>query len=116
MKYSTLFLGLILSSIILLSCNTTADQQAEVAAKNYVRFIDSVVKKGKENGIKNWNGISKEYEKKSNELHIEVDKEENDTILDEKINIATAKYETFRNQTFKEKMKREINKDEFLYK
>lgn len=114
MKYSILFLGLIMSSIILYSCNTTNDQQAEIAANNYVRFVDSVVKKGKENGIKNWNAISKEYDKKSNELHIEIDKLENDTILDEKINIATAKYETFRNQTFEEKMKREMNEDEFL--
>jgi len=114
MKYSILFLGLVISSTILFSCNTSNDQQAEVATNNYVRFIDSVVKKGKENGIKNWNGISKEYEKKSTELHFEIDKLENDTILDEKINIATAKYETFRNQTLEEKMEREMNDDEFL--
>jgi hypothetical protein len=114
MKYSTLLIGLIIPYILLFSCNTTTDEPAEIATNNYVRFVDSVVKKGKENGIKNWNGISKEYDKKSNALHIEIDKLENNSILDEKINRATAKYETFRNQTFEEKIEREMNSDEFL--
>jgi hypothetical protein len=34
-------------------------------------------------------------------LHIKIDKPENDTILDEKINRATAKYENFQKSTWK---------------
>jgi hypothetical protein len=114
MKYLQLSVGLVFIIITVLSCNKKNDEKSEIVTNNYVRFVDSVVKKGKENGIKNWNSISKEYDKKSNELHIEIDKLEDNTILDEKINTATAKYETFRNQTFEEKLEREMNEDEFL--
>jgi len=112
-KYSTLTAGLILSTIFF-SCNKPNDEKAEIVTNNYVRFVDSVVKKGNENGIKNWNSITKEYDKKSNELYIEIDKLEDNTILDEKINTATAKYERFRNQTFEAKLERETNEEEFL--
>jgi predicted nucleotidyltransferase len=109
MKYSTFSIGLVFTVFTFISCDTTNDQKAKLVTNNYVRFVDSIVKKGKENGIKDWTSIAKEYDKKSNELHIEIDKLEDNTIYDTKINTATAKYETFRNLTFEAKLEREMN-------
>ena len=83
------------------SCKSDQQKKAELATTNYVKFVDSIAKQGTGNIIMNWNEISKDFEQKSKELNTEIDKLEDITIFDDKINPATAKYETFRNLALK---------------
>ena len=100
--------------VVIYSCTKTNDERAQLVTTNYERFIDSVVKTGSENGIKNWNSIDQEYNKKSTELQLEIDKLEDHTNWDKNINSAAAKYEQFRNKTIEEKIKREMSEDEIF--
>ena len=105
---------LLFIAVIINSCTKNNDERAQLVTTNYERFVDSVVKKGKENGIKNWKSIDQEYDKKASELHLEIDKLEDHTNWDKKINSAAAKYERFRNKTIEEKIEREMSEDEIF--
>ena len=83
------------------SCKSDQQKKAELATTNYVKFVDSIAQQGTGNIIMNWNEISKDFEQKSKELNTEIDKLEDITIFDDKINPATAKYEAFRNLALK---------------
>ena len=83
------------------SCKSDQQKKAELATTNYVKFVDSIAQQGTANIIMNWNEISKDFEQKSKELNTEIDKLEDITIFDDKINPATAKYEAFRNLALK---------------
>lgn len=99
--------GILVIIAALNSCKSNEEKRAEVVTNNYIRFIDSVTTNGTIDALTNWNAIQKCYEKKSNELNLQIDMLEDTTIFDEKINAATSKYETFRNLIVEKKLKRE---------
>ncbi len=107
MKNLIPLLGFFIIIISFTSCKNDQHLKAEMVTNNYVRFIDSVTNLGTSNAIKDWNNIEKDFDKKSNELNTEIDKLEDITIFDKKINPATAKYEAFRSKTFEQKLKEE---------
>ena len=107
MKNIISLLVFIMITISFTSCKSDQYKKAEIVTNNYVHFIDSVTNINTNNAIKDWSSIQKDFEEKSNELNIEIDKLEDITIFDKKINPATAKYETFRSKTFEQKLKEE---------
>ena len=109
MKNLATLLTLFVLLVTFTSCKTDQQKKAEIVTNNYVKYIDSVTKKGISNAIIDWNHIAKGFEKKSNELNIEIDKLENVKRFDDKINPATAKYEDFRNIVFEKKLQQEKN-------
>ncbi|UFH45241.1 hypothetical protein LNP27_08835 [Flavobacterium galactosidilyticum] len=85
------------------SCKSDQQKKAELITKNYVKFVDSIASQETTNITKNWNEISKDFEEKSKELNTEIDKLEDITIFDDKINPATEKYEALSNLAFQKK-------------
>ncbi|MEM0543112.1 hypothetical protein WFZ85_10840 [Flavobacterium sp. j3] len=81
----------VLLSII--SCQNPQEKKTEELANNYVKFVDSVANIDQEQAIENWDAIQKMNENKTAELNIEVDKLEDKTQLNAKIDSATIKYE-----------------------
>ena len=63
-----------LITISFTSCKSDQYKKAEIVTNNYVRFIDSVTNINTNNAIKDWSSIQKDFEEKSNELNIEIDK------------------------------------------
>ncbi|WP_188050164.1 hypothetical protein [Flavobacterium sp. GP15] len=106
MKTFKILLSLAIITLSFSSCKSDQQKKAEIVTNNYVRFVDSVTNIGRINAVENWNAIAKSFDKKSNELNIEIDKLEDVTIYDKKINPATAKYENFRNLAFEKKLER----------
>ncbi|SHM12132.1 hypothetical protein [Flavobacterium xanthum] len=99
--------GILIIANALHSCESNEEKKAEIVTNNYIRFIDSVTTSGTNDALTNWNTIQKCYEKKSNDLNLQIDLLEDNTIFDEKINAATSKYETFRSLIMEKKLKQE---------
>ena len=95
------------------SCKSDQQKKAELVTNDYVKFVDSIANQGTSNIIRNWNEIAKDYEEKSKELNSEIDKLEDITIFDDKIDPATEKYEVIRNLAFQKKMQQRdlVNKE-----
>lgn len=77
----------------LTSCQNPQEKKTEELADNYVKFVDSVANINQEQAIENWDAIQKMNENKTAELNIEVDKLEDKTQLNAKIDSATIKYD-----------------------
>ena len=105
MKYSIPLSGFFLITIAFTSCKSEQEKKAETVTNNYVRFVDSITNKNAVDALTNWSTIDKYFEKKSNELNIEIDKLEDSHDFDAKIDSATAKYEAFRNSILQQKLK-----------
>ena len=97
MKNPAPIVGFLMILIAFTSCKSDQQKKAEIVTNNYVRFIDSVTNKGTIDAVNNWKKIAKDFDKKSSELNIEIDKLEDVKIFDKRINPATEKYEAFRN-------------------
>lgn len=95
------------------SCKSDQQKKAELVTNDYVKFVDSIANQGTNNITRNWNEIAKDYEEKSKELNSEIDKLEDITIFDDKIDPATEKYEVIRNLAFQKKMQQRdlVNKE-----
>ena len=95
------------------SCKSDQQKKAELVTNDYVKFVDSIANQGTSNITRNWNEIAKDYEEKSKELNSEIDKLEDITIFDDKIDPATEKYEVIRNLAFQKKMQQRdlVNKE-----
>ena len=113
MKTLVALLSFFIITITFSSCKSDQQKKAETVTNEYVQFIDSIASKGANNAVSNWNEISKDYEEKSKELNTEIDKLEDITIFDDKIDPATAKYEAIRNLAFQKKMQQRnlVNKE-----
>ena len=114
MKKLTSLLGFFTLAIAFTSCKSDQQKKAEIVTSEYVLFIDSVTSKGTANAMENWDAIARDFDKKSNKLNIEIDKLEDITAFDKKINPATAKYEAFRNLTFEKKLRKEQQEEQNL--
>ena len=104
MKKIKILFSIAILTLGITSCKSDQQKKAETVTNKYIQFVDSVTNIGRINAVENWNAIAKSYDKKSNELNIEIDKLEDVTIYDKKINPATAKYENFRNLAFEKKL------------
>lgn len=96
MKYSIPLLGLFLITIPFASCTSEREKTAQIVTDNYVQFVDSIVNLNTDSAQANWNRIDKDFEKKTSQLNIEIDKLEDSRDFDAKIDSATAKYEAFK--------------------
>lgn len=96
MKYSIPLFGLSLITIPFTSCTSEQEKTVQVGTDNYVRFVDSVVNLNTDSAQANWNRIEKDFDKKSTQLNIEIDKLEENHDFDAKIDSATVKYEAFK--------------------
>ncbi|SHG04668.1 hypothetical protein SAMN05444396_10415 [Flavobacterium segetis] len=114
MKYLKLQLLLLLVLITLISCKSENELKAQKVTKDYVSFIDSVRKGDNDHAIANWSAIAREYDMKLIKLNLEIDKLEDNTIFDKKINAATAQYESFRNKIFEKKLSLEKEQESIL--
>ena len=88
------------------SCKSDQQKKAELVTNNYVKFVDSIANQPTNSITRNWDEISKDFEEKSKELNTEIDKLEDITIFDDKINPATEKYESLTNQAFQEEIEK----------
>ena len=98
-------LSLVAILISFTSCQNEQEKKAETLANNYVKFVDSVANINQEEAIQNWDAILQDYENKTTELNNEVDKLEDKSKLDVKINAATSKYEDYQKNIMELKAK-----------
>ena len=110
MKYSTSLLSLFFITISITSCTSEQEKTATVVTDNYVRFVDSIVNLYPDSAQVHWKTIDKNFEKKTSEINVEVDKLEDNHNFDAKIDSATAKYEAFRNSIILQKLKHQNKK------
>ena len=101
-------LSLVAILISFTSCQNEQEKKAEQLAHNYVKFVDSVANIDQEEAIENWDAIQEDYESKTIELNSEVDKLEDKSKLDEKINAATSKYEDCQKRLMELKAKYDV--------
>jgi hypothetical protein len=101
-------LSLVAILISFTSCQNEQEKKAEALADNYVKFVDSVANIDQEEAIQNWDAIQENYESKTIELNNEVDKLEDKSKLDEKINAATSKYEDCQKRLMELKAKYDV--------
>jgi hypothetical protein len=105
MKNSIPLLGFFLIAITFTSCKSEDEKRAEIVTNDYVRFVDSIIHKSDVDALANWPTIDNDFEKKTNELNIEIDKLEDSHDFDAKIDSATAKYEAFKISIILQKLK-----------
>lgn len=101
-------LSLVAILISFTSCQNEQEKKAEELANNYVKFVDSVANINQEEAIQNWDAIQEDNENKIIELNSEVDKLEDKSKLDEKINAATSKYEDCQKRLMELKAKYDV--------
>lgn len=107
MRTITKTLSLLAVVISFTSCQNAQEKKTEELANNYVKFVDSVANINQEEAIQNWDAIQENYDKKTTELNNEVDKLEDKTKLNEKINAAALKYEECQKKMMEMKIKNE---------
>ena len=86
------------------SCKSEQEKKTELLTNNYVKFIDSLVNVGTDAAAAKWDNIEKDFDKKTDELNIEVDKLEDKSTLERIINESTVKYEVFKSEAIKKKV------------
>ncbi|WP_395063417.1 DUF6565 domain-containing protein [Flavobacterium sp.] len=96
-------LGLFLILVAFTSCKSEQEKRTELLANNYVKYIDSLINGGSDAAAAKWDEIEKDFDKKTDELNIEVDKLEDKSMLDRIINTSTVKYETFKKEVVEKK-------------
>lgn len=104
MKYSTKLLVLFLIVLTFNSCQSEEEKNAEILTKKYVRLVDSITNKNALDAMSHWPGIEQYFEKKTNEINVEIDKLDDNHDFDARIDSATAKYERFRNKIILQKV------------
>lgn len=97
-------LGFFLILVAFTSCKSEQEKKTELLTNNYVKFIDSLVNVGTDAAAAKWDNIEKDFDKKTDELNIEVDKLEDKSTLERIINESTVKYEVFKSEAIKKKV------------
>lgn len=89
-------IGVLTILLAIVSCTSKQEKKVQQLTDNYIRFVDSVAAIPADEAATKWNEIEKVYDKKVNQLNREVDKLDNKSAIDKKINEADARYENFK--------------------
>lgn len=108
--------GLLTILLAFVSCTSEQEKKAERLTDNYIRFVDSVAAIPTDEAAAKWDQIEKIYDKKTNQLNTEVDKLENKTAIDKKINEAEARYENFKILIIEKKVILDANNEDLKEK
>lgn len=104
--FKTLSIAVVLISLT--SCQNEQEKKTEKLTNNYIKFVDSVANIDQDKALENWNTIQETYELKTTELNNEIDKLENKSVWNEKINAATFRYEECQKKLMDIKVKNEL--------
>lgn len=89
------FLSLSLVSL-LLSCETSEEQEAERDVSEFSKFVDSVATEDTDSLKVNWENVEKEYTEKKLQAQSSVEALGGHPKLNEKLNSANSKYNEFK--------------------
>jgi hypothetical protein len=91
-------------SLACISCKSDQEERTEKLTNDYLQFVDSVSTVSADDAAAKWDSIEKLYDKKTEVLNTEVDKLENKSAIEEKINLAATKYEEFKKSIIEKKV------------
>lgn len=88
--------AIVLTLLILFSaCQSKQEIKAEDLTTDYIRFVDSIADTSVNHSVDQWVEIQKYYDQKIKLLNTEVDKIEDKTNYNDRINNASSKYEHY---------------------
>lgn len=109
-KYTKLILGIAFTTISFVSCKNEEQENAEVAVKDYTKYVDSISKIATSKALANWESIQADLDKAKAKAEISVKKISNKKALQSSLDKGSIQYDKYKNSILAEKQKKEAKK------
>jgi hypothetical protein len=96
MKSTKMLLGIMLIALVFTSCKDEKAEQAEKTVDSYVMYVDSLGNVSATDAKENWQGIEATYQIRSGEAEAALASMKDNAKIQERLDVATAKYEALK--------------------